>query len=267
MHAGITCFGTINNLKALLSSKKQKFGDKSYRWLNTIDGNTPRMYGLPKIHKENIPLRPIVSFVGSTTYELSKYLSRILSPIVGKTEHYIRNTYDWVHKSRELRLSLDEELVSFDVTSLFTSIPTGLAVQVVKLRLDNDDTLMDRTTLTPNDIVELLEFCLNSTEFQFREHFYKQIHGTAMGSPVSVVIANMVMADLELKALDTFPQRPKSYYRYFDDTIVVLKRTRVDAFHDHLNQQNYHIKFTIERDKGSGIPFLDTFNIEKILLS
>ena len=64
---------------------------------------------------------------------------------------------------------------------------------------------MDRTTLTPNDIVKLLEFCLNSTEFQFREHFYKQTHGTAMGSPVLVVIANLVMEDFELKALDTFP--------------------------------------------------------------
>ena len=61
-----------SKLKALLSSKKRKFGDKLYRRLNTTDGNTPRMYGLSKIHKENIRLRPIVSFVGSTTYELSK---------------------------------------------------------------------------------------------------------------------------------------------------------------------------------------------------
>ena len=51
--------------------------------------------------------------------------------------------------------------------------------------------------------------------------------------------------------------------KYVDDTIVVLKRTRVAAFHDHLNQQNCHIKFTIERDKGSGIPFLDTLNVVK----
>ena len=51
---------------------------------------------------------------------------------------------------------------------------------------------------------------------------------------VSVVIANLVMGDLELKALDTLPERRKSYYRYVDDTTADLKRTRVAAFHDHL---------------------------------
>ena len=64
------------------------------------------------------------------------------SPLVGKNEHHIRKKIDWVHKLRKLRLSHDEELVSFDVTSLFTSIPGRLAVKVAKSRLDNDDNLM-----------------------------------------------------------------------------------------------------------------------------
>jgi hypothetical protein len=192
-------------MKKLLSSKAERMDEKLLKKLKTTDGPTLRIYGLPKIHKNNNPLRPIVSFSGSTTYQLSKYLSLILSPLVGKTENHIRNTYEWVNKAKQWKLNNDKELISFDVISLFTLIPTDLALDVAFTRLENDPTLRERTLLMPQDIIELLAFCLNSTEFQFRENFYKQIHGIAMGSPVSVVVANLVMEHLETKALDTFP--------------------------------------------------------------
>ena len=43
------------------------------------------MYGLPKIHKKETPLRPIVSSIGSVSYQTSKELARILSPLVGRS--------------------------------------------------------------------------------------------------------------------------------------------------------------------------------------
>ncbi|KAG8229594.1 hypothetical protein J437_LFUL002317, partial [Ladona fulva] len=52
----------------------------------------PRLYGSPKIHKDGIPLRPIVSAINSPTYNLAKYLTGLLSPHVGKCEHHIRNS-------------------------------------------------------------------------------------------------------------------------------------------------------------------------------
>ena len=57
--------------------------------LYSSDGLCPRFYGLPKIHKPGIPLRPIVSFVNSPTYAISGYLARILSPVVGNTDYTI----------------------------------------------------------------------------------------------------------------------------------------------------------------------------------
>ena len=47
----------------------------------------PKLYGLPKLHKPNIPMRPIVSFCGSPTYELSKYLTTILKPLTNESRH------------------------------------------------------------------------------------------------------------------------------------------------------------------------------------
>ena len=62
------------------------------------------MYGLPKIHKPNIPLRPIVSSIGSATYHLAKELSRIVSPLLGKTNSYVKDSGDFVHKIKDIQV-------------------------------------------------------------------------------------------------------------------------------------------------------------------
>ena len=45
----------------------------------------PQMYGPPKVHKDQVPMRPIVSTIGSPCYRLAKELARILTPLVGRT--------------------------------------------------------------------------------------------------------------------------------------------------------------------------------------
>ena len=46
----------------------------------------PMLYGLPKIHKEDAPLRPIVSNTGAPTHE---YLVGLLNPLVGLASHHV----------------------------------------------------------------------------------------------------------------------------------------------------------------------------------
>ncbi len=137
---------------------------------------------------------------------MSKYLAFLLSPLAGKSPYSIRNTAEWVERASSFTLEQDEELVSFDVVSLFTSIPTDVAVRVAYDRLCKDDELENWTALTPDQIRAMLLFCLNATELRFRNVFYKQIHGTAMDSPMSVVVA---MEDLEDRALRTFSHIPR----------------------------------------------------------
>ena len=106
----------------------------------------------------------------------------------------------------------EEILVSFDVVSLFTKVPIELAIHVAKERLQEDNTLEDRTALSINEIIQLLEFCLKATYFSFRGKYYQQIFGTAMGSPVFVVVADMVMENIEQRALNSF-SHPLSFGR------------------------------------------------------
>lgn len=92
----------------------------------------PRIYGLPKIHKEGVPLRPIVNTIGSPTYERAKYVAKILRPLVGNTDSFIKDSHDFVKLIKNEKIECDEILVSFDVVSLFTKIPLDEAIYVIK---------------------------------------------------------------------------------------------------------------------------------------
>ena len=74
----------------------------------------PKFYGLPKIHKPDTPLRPIVSSCGSVTYGVAKELAKILKPLVGKSPHHITSTQDFVEQARHIKLEPGECLSSYD---------------------------------------------------------------------------------------------------------------------------------------------------------
>ena len=169
-------------------------------------------YGLPKIHKPDTPLRPIVSSHGFVTYGVAKELAKILKPLVGKSPHHINSTQDFVEQVKCITLAPGECLSSYDVSALFTSVPVDPALNIIKDLLEKDHTLRERTVLAVSDIILLLEFCLKNTYFSFQGQgqFYEQVEGAAMGSPVSPIVANLCMEYLEQKTLSTAPHPPGS---------------------------------------------------------
>ena len=165
----------------------------------------PKFYSLPKIHKPDTPLRPIVSSCGPVTYGVAKELTKILKPLVGKSPHHINSTQDFVEQVKHITLPPGECLSSYHVSALFTLVPVDPALNIIKDLLEKDHSLKERTVLTASNIILLLEFCLKNTYFSFQDQFYEQVEGTAMGSPVSPIVANLYMEYLEQKALSTAP--------------------------------------------------------------
>ncbi|XP_003724886.1 uncharacterized protein LOC100889582 [Strongylocentrotus purpuratus] len=145
-------------------------------------------------------------------------------------------------------------MVSFDIESLFTNVPVTESCRIVSKV--HDDTLPDRTPLTPDEIHDLMYFCLNSTSFKWRDNYYQQLQGAAMGSPLSPVIANIFMEHFETTALQTLSQRPSLWLRYVDDTFVIWPHNRRDLGHflAHINQHHPSIKFTMETEQNNSTP-------------
>ncbi|BHF64562.1 hypothetical protein SprV_0200756700 [Sparganum proliferum] len=150
-------------------------------------------------------------------------------------------------------------MVSFDVTSLFTSIPQDLAIETIELLLQSkyDET---ENRLGHSQILHLLKLCLK-TYFTFDGTIYEQVKSTPMGSPISGFIAEMVLQRLE--SLVFQHHKPKFWARYVDDTFVVIKRDQVLTFQEHLNAVFPAIQFTMEEEENNQLAFLDVLVCRK----
>ena len=181
-------------------------------------------------------------------------MTTILQPLTDKSRRKLQFTENFIDTIKTIQIPDDYKLVSFDVKSLFTSIPLQLALQCTETAIQQSTVELPLPTA---DIMDLLNLCLTSTYFQYNGKHYKQLHGTAMGSPVFVVVAEIVMQQVEERALATCRQTIPLWLRYVDVTFTAVHKGEIDAFHDHLNEQNADIQFTKEIEESEKLPFLD----------
>ena len=87
------------------------------------------MYGLPKVHKENAPIRPIISSIGTFNYELASYLDKLIKPELNNSKVILKDSFDFVNKISKIS-NENYTMVSFDVESLFTNIPINETIEI-----------------------------------------------------------------------------------------------------------------------------------------
>ena len=169
----------INILRRIKAEGRLEEG--TYKKMYPTGASSPKLYGLPKIHKKDIPLRPIVSSQGSVSYGVAKELARILKPLTGNNNHQVLNSKEFADDIKKIKLEEGECIMSYDVAALFTSIPVKSALEVVKKKLEQDTELHQRTTMSTQNIMDLLEFCLCNTYFLFLGNYFEQTQGGSYG--------------------------------------------------------------------------------------
>ncbi|XP_046387256.1 uncharacterized protein LOC124156642 [Ischnura elegans] len=187
-----------------------------------------------------------VSAIGSPTYNLARHLTSLLSPFVGRCDHHVKNSADFVKTLKTIRIEEQDILVSFDVISLFTRVPISYTLKLLEARFDQKT-------------VHLFQHVLSSTYFLYQGKFYEQKEGVPMGSPLSPAIANLFIEDFEERALESAPLHPKHFFGYVDDTFIVWPHgsESLTDFLAHMNSVHPNIKFTMETEKDNRLPFLD----------
>lgn len=147
--------------------------------MSTNTAVAPRIYGLPKIHKEGNPLRPICSSINSPTYELSKYIVDILKHLTKDSSYNIKDALDLKDRIKEVKIEEDEILLSFDVVSLFPSIPIHLALKTITEKWD----IIKTHTQIPKDLfIEILTLCIKESRyFMYDDKVYEQKKRTSYG--------------------------------------------------------------------------------------
>ena len=249
----------LNKLK-----KEGALTDSQYNNLS-ISGSSPGiMYGLPKVHKENPPLRPILSANNTTTYKIAKFIVPLLQPFT-TNDYTIKNSFEFSKIITSIRNSSSYTMCSYDVTSLFTQIPLQETIDII----------LEKAFPSPNNLFHgfnrnqfksLLELAVCNSFFIFNSNLYQQIDGVAMGSPLGPTLANIFLCHFESIWLNSSPAsiKPSSYHRYVDDTFVLFdSNNKAQEFLEYLNGKHSNIKFTIEQENNNSLSFLD-IKIEKI---
>ena len=96
----------------------------------------------------DVPLKPIVSSTGSATYHLAHELTRILTPLRGQSDSHVRNLRHFVRKIQDVNRQESQLMISFEVESWFTKVPTEEVLKIIEERLADDESLEDRTMMS-----------------------------------------------------------------------------------------------------------------------
>ena len=182
---------------------------------------TPRFYGIPKIHKqfEKLPpLRPIVSHCNSLLAPSAQLLDHTLQPLAQSYPDYIQNSTALSLILEDLQVPDGALLSAIDVASLYPSIPQTECLNIIYEEMHNRRHLLP---LNPNLLIQLLHTNVNHNYFEFGTNIFQQTKGTAMGAAFSPTIANIFMSITLRHFLRTQPQQPILLKRYIDDIILI----------------------------------------------
>ncbi|CAJ0945056.1 unnamed protein product, partial [Ranitomeya imitator] len=218
-----------NTIKNLIKDTLMKYCEegvldqKTCEYLIKQNPITPVFYILPKIHKNlnNPPGRPIVASTESILSPISKFLEKILTPLIQQTPSFLLDTGKFLELIHNLTIIPKEAfLVTFDVKDLYTSIPHIEGIKSVR-------TLLTSSKMDPVQInlcCDLLSIILTKNFFLFEDQFFLQTRGTAMGSNAAPPYANCYMADYEESAIYTnclFKTHALMWKRYIDDIFCI----------------------------------------------
>ena len=150
-------------------------------------------------------------------------------------------------------------MISFDVNSLFTSIPLDNTIEMILRRIYNRN---DITTQIPKELMkELLLLCTKEVRFAYCNGIYQQNDGVTMGSPLGPVLASIFMVELETSIIPTLERSLLKWKRYVDDTFCYVKIGTVNDILNQLNGFHQNIQFNYELEKNNKLVILDVLLI------
>ena len=134
-------------------------------------GSKPaQFYGTAKVHKvpqsstnvNQLPLRPIISNIGTATYKTSKYLAKILTPLT-TSDYNVASSKEFINMLKPLFINEDCVLVSFDVCSLFTNVPLDATLDIIMKKIYQENKIS--TNIKEKDLRLLLTLCTKNVHF------------------------------------------------------------------------------------------------------
>lgn len=237
--------------------KQNTITEEQGKKMKIYNALSPRIYGNPKIHKENVPLRPIVSSILGPTIHLAKYIADILKKAYNtNNKYYITDSFHFARIANNLIIPDNYVLISLDAVNLFGNLSKNIINTVINNKWD---TIKIHTNgLTEKKFMEIINFILENNYFSYNNEFYLQTMGCAMGSKLSPIISQYVMDYVLDQCINKLPFDIAFVKKFVDDLILAVPSDKVEVMLETINNIDVDIQFTVEREENRTVPFLDT---------
>ena len=173
--------------------------------------------------------------------------------VVIPTTNCTKDSFTFGKEIKKVRAT-NKFLISYDVCSLFTSIPLKETIDIaVDLLFEHNPDFK----ITKTELKNIFDFATSNIHFLFDGSFYDQIDAVTMGSSLGPVLANLFMGYHEANWLQVFKDCEIILYRRYVDDIINLFNSESDAdkFYEFLNKQHPNIKFIFEKQQNNQISF------------
>ena len=194
-------------------------------------------------------MRPVLSMPGSPYHKIALKMTQWLSVVSEcKINCFTEEISESLHT---VMLDDEDELISFDVQSLYTNVPVFEAINVC-----TDLPFSGKYEIPPVDLdtfKQLLEISSRNVLMLTCDGYYRQVDGLAMGSPPAPLLANGWLSKFD----NAIRGEAKLYFRYMDDILRDIKKHHIKTKLEEINLLHSALKFTCEQEENGSILFLD----------
>ena len=219
---------------------------------------------------DHLKSRPIFSCPSSLLHGLGVWVDRKLQEVMQKTISYFKNTLELKKQLLDLHLPPNTCLFTADTMSMYTNIPTHMALNLISKYLTQRQQKCDGEY--PHNVVRAgLQLIMTLNIFTFSDLTFKQLNGTTMGTPPVPPYATIYYGIHKEKFLPQHSQCIIYYQRFIEDVIGIWcpnKNSQLDAleWNAFKNKMNKFSGLTWEfSEPSTSVDFMDmTITINKL---
>jgi len=181
----------------------------------------PIFYGLPKVHKQPVTLRPVVSTSGSLLAIFSTWLDYRIKELLPLVQSHVKNSFTALAELKNLFIPNNALLFAADATSMYTNIEIDIGMSAVRSFLEYNKTRIPQDFPT-EFFLKILHLVMQNNIFSFANTFWLQLTGTAMGTPAACAYATLTFGHSENSLiLQKYWHQLLYYKRYIDDIVGI----------------------------------------------
>jgi hypothetical protein len=252
-----------------------KYHNKFVEWSVGNDNKTVKIlptakfYLTVKVHKPPPHKgRPIIASKNCITYYISKFLDDKLQAVMKAYRGYLANTnkllidINNINTNNNIQLDNNTTLYSSDISDMYPSIILHKGLTCLRNAINKYNHEHPYSQLKTNFLVDLTSYVLRNNIFQFGKNTYwKQLLGTAMGTPVAVVFSCIYIGELECTLFHNFMDSNRLSYiyycRYLDDILALhYNNGNATILHNIFNSIEPSIQLKITH-QGKHVEFMD----------